>query len=65
MLNKIINTCQKFNKCVELARNGNDLTDEEYEFVDYFNIELAKSILQDMGHDNAKQIAKTILSVTG
>lgn len=64
MLSKIISTCQKFNKYVESINNLQDLTDEEYDFVSYFNIELAKSILQDMGYDNAKQIAKIILSVT-
>ena len=61
MLNKIINACQKFNECVKHRSN---LNDDEIEFLTYFNIELAKSIIKDMDSHNAKQIAKIILAAT-
>ena len=58
MLNKIINTCQKFNTAIE-HRSG--LTNEEEEILQYFNLDLAKAIIQDIDENNAKQIAKIIL----
>ena len=61
MLDKIINTCQKFNTCAEHRLNPND---EEVEFLTYFNLELAKCIIQDMDENNARQIAKVILDIT-
>ena len=61
MLNKIINTCQKFNTAIEHRHNP---TNEEKDIIQYFNIELAKSIIEDMDSHNAKQIAKIILAAT-
>lgn len=61
MLSKIINACQKFNTCVENRLNPSD---EEVEFLTYFNIELAKCIIRDMDENNARQIAKVILDIT-
>lgn len=61
MLSKIINACQKFNVCVEHRSNPSD---EEIDFLTYFNLELAKSIIQDMDKNNARQIAKVILDIT-
>lgn len=61
MLSKIINACQKFNTCVE---NRSNPSDEEVEFLTYFNLELAKCIIQDMDENNARQIAKVILDIT-
>ena len=58
MLNQIINTCQKFNDCIE--HRGN-LSHDEIEFVTYFNLELVKSIIEDLDCNNAKSIAKIIL----
>lgn len=60
MINKIINTCQKFNSAIE--HRGNP-TDEEMDILQYFNIELAKSIIHDIDSNNAKQVAKIILDV--
>lgn len=61
MINKIINTCQKFNSAIE--HRGNP-TDEEMDILQYFNIELAKSIIHDIDSNNAKQVAKIILDAT-
>lgn len=58
MLNKIINTCKKFNTAVE--HRGN-LTDEEKDILEYLNLELAKAIIQDIDSNNAKNVAKIIL----
>lgn len=58
MLNKIINTCQKFNIAVE--HRGNP-TDEEKNILEYFNLELAKAMIQDIDTNNAKHVAKIIL----
>lgn len=61
MLSKIINACQKFSTCVE---HRFDPSDDEKEFLIYFNLELAKCIIQDMDENNARQIAKVILDIT-
>lgn len=58
MLNKIINTCQKFNTAVE--HRGNP-TEEEKDILEYLNLELAKAIIQDIDINNAKHVAKIIL----
>ena len=58
MLNKIINTCQKFNTAVE--HRGNP-TEEEKDILEYLNLELAKAIIQDIDPNNAKHVAKIIL----
>ena len=51
MLNKIIETCQKFNIAIE---HRGYPTDEEIDVLEYFNLELAKSIIQDIDQNNAK-----------
>lgn len=58
MLDKIINTCQKFNTAIE--HRGNP-TDEEKDILEYLNLKLAKAIIQDIDTNNAKHVAKIIL----
>lgn len=58
MLNKIINTCQKFNTAVEHRSNP---TDEEKDILQYLNLNLAKSIIQDIDTNNARHVANIIL----
>lgn len=58
MLNKITNTCQKFNTAIEHHSNP---TDEEKDILEYLNLELAKAIIQDIDANNAKHVAKIIL----
>ena len=60
MLDKIINTCNKFNTAIE---HRNNPTDEEKDILQYLNLELGKAIIQDIDENNAKQVAKIILSV--
>lgn len=64
MLNKIINTCQKFNVAHEHLNdydNKDDPSQEELDILQYLNLELAKSIIQDIDENNAKHVAKIIL----
>lgn len=60
-MKNIINTCNKFN---DLAPRLGYLSDEDNTFLYNFNIELAKSIINDMDPHNARQIAKIILAAT-
>ena len=60
MENKIIMACEKYDRCAHPAR---DWTAEELDILDYFNLDLAKSIVQELGKDNARQVAKVILGV--
>lgn len=59
MFENIIETCNKFNIAVEHKSN---LTDEEAIVLQYLDIDLAKSIIQDTGFENAKCIANIILA---
>ena len=59
MLNKIIETCNKFNIALEHSSNP---TDEEKDILEYLNLDLAKAIIQDIDGRNAKQVAKIILA---
>ena len=61
MINRIIETCNKFNVAIEHIDNP---TDEEIDIISYQNINLAKAIIQDMDANNAKCIAKIILGFT-
>lgn len=60
MENKIIIACEKYDHCAHPPR---DWTAEELDILDYFNLDLAKSIVQELGKDNARQVAKVILGV--
>lgn len=51
MLNKIINTCQKFNATLEHLNdydNKDDPLQEELDILQYLNFDLAKAIIQDI-----------------
>lgn len=58
MFKNIIETCNKFNTALEHRSN---LTEDEEMVLQYFNIDLAKSIIHDVDSHNAKHIAKIIL----
>lgn len=57
MFKNIIETCNKFNAAIE---HKSDPT-EEVMTLQYLNIDLAKSIIEDLDSHNAKCIAKIIL----
>ncbi len=59
MFNNIIETCNKFNIAFE---HRNDPSDEDINVLENLNLNLAKSIIQDMDEYNAKSIAKIILA---
>lgn len=64
MLDKIINTCQKFNTALEHLNdydNKDDPSQEELNTLQYLNLDLAKAIIQDIDQNNAKHVAKIIL----
>ena len=58
MFKNIIETCNKFNTALE---HKSDPTEEEVMTLQYLNIDLAKSIIEDLDSHNAKCIAKIIL----
>lgn len=58
MFENIIETCNKFNTAVERRTTPED---EDKMILSYFNIDLAKSIIEDADSHNAKCIAKIIL----
>lgn len=58
MFNNIIEICNKFN--IALEHRG-DPTEEEEDILQYFNLDLAKAIIQDIDGNNARQVAKIIL----
>lgn len=60
---KIINTCQKYNIIIDhLDYNHKNVPpQDERDILEYFNLELAKAIIQDIGSNNAKHVAKIIL----
>lgn len=59
MFNNIIETCNKFNIAFG---HRNDPSDEDINVLENLNLNLAKSIIQDMDEHNAKNIAKIILA---
>lgn len=61
MMKNIIDTCNKFNDLIPYLGS---LSDEDNTFLYNFNIELSKSIINDMDKNNARQIAKIILAAT-
>lgn len=61
MFENIIKACQDCNTAFEHNSDGS-ITDTEADRIEYFNIDLAKSIIQNLGKDNARQIAKVILA---
>ena len=60
-IQKTIDTLNYFSSLCGIDREP---TKEEKYFVDNIEIEIAKSILHDFGHDSSKKIAKVILAVT-
>ncbi len=54
-MKNIIDTCNKINDLIPYLGS---LSDEDNTFLYNFNIELAKSIINDMDKNNARQIAK-------
>lgn len=51
MFKNIIETCNKFNAAIE---HKSDPTEEEVMTLQYLNIDLAKSIIEDLDSHNAK-----------
>lgn len=58
--NNIVEVCQKFNETYKNECSGNS-TEEGVAILQYFNIDLSKAIIKDVGSENAKHIAKIIL----
>lgn len=59
MLKHIVDFCNKFDAAVE---HSYDPSEEEVMLLQYFHMELAKSIIEDLDSNNAKRIAKIILA---
>lgn len=59
MFENIIKTCNKFDTAVKHRFN---ISEDELLALRYLNIDLAKSIIQDLDENNAKNIAKIILA---
>lgn len=58
---KTINTINYYSSLCGIDREP---TEEEKDFVNNFEIEIAKSILNDFGQNSSKKIAKVILAIT-
>lgn len=58
---KTINTINYYSSLCGIDREP---TEEEKDFVNNFEIEIAKSILNDFGQNSSKKIAKIILAIT-
>ena len=58
---KTINTINYYSSLCGIDREP---TEEEKDFVNNFEIEIAKSILNDFGQNSSKKIAKVILAAT-
>ena len=61
MFENIIKTCNEFDTAVKHRFN---LSEDELLTLQYLNIDLAKSIIQDLDENNASHIAKIILAYT-
>lgn len=64
MFENIIKACQDYNTAFEHNGDGS-ITDTEADRIEYFNIDLAKSIIQDLDARNATNVAQIILGYTG
>lgn len=62
MINKIINCCNQYNNFIE---HSDSPSQEEVSFIENCEIDFAKSIIEDLGSDNAEKIAKIILTAVG
>lgn len=66
MLENIINTCNKFNVALEHSNSPiEDLPTEDDMALNYLELDLAKSIIEDIDSHNAKRVAKIILGYAG
>lgn len=61
---QIINICDKYDKYLNKALNGDDITKYQESVILYFELELAKSIIRDCGDFEARKLANTILAAT-
>lgn len=61
MFENIIKTCNDFDTAVKHRFN---ISDDEMMSLQYLNIDLAKSIIQDLDENNANHIARIILGYT-
>lgn len=64
MFENIIKACQDCNTAFEHNSDGS-ITDTEADRIEYFNIDLAKSIIQDLDARNVTNVAQIILGYTG
>lgn len=55
MINKIINCCNQYNNFIEHSDNPSQ---EEVSFIESYEIDFAKSIIEDLGSDNAEKNSK-------
>lgn len=61
MIDKIITCCKQYNNFIE---HSDSPSKDEMSFMENYEINFAKSIIGDLGNDNAKRIAKIILAAT-
>lgn len=54
-----------FEKIIDLCEKGEDLTEDDKDFLNLYQTHFAIAIMSDLGDENAKKIAKVILGQTG
>ena len=52
---------EKFDKALENLDKGEE-TEDDKDFINYYQLHLALAIISNIGDDNAKKVAKIILS---
>ena len=55
----------RFEKIIDLCDNCEELTEDDRDFLDFYQTYFALAIMSDLGDENAKKIAKVILGQTG
>ena len=64
MFEKIIKTCNEYEPCYKRSMSK-EHTKDDWDFITYFNLELAKSLILDLDSNNAREVAKIILATVG
>ena len=53
---------EKFNKALENSRKGENIEDDDDDFINCYQLHLAIAIISSVGDNNAKKVAKMILA---
>lgn len=60
MFDETAKVCQRVSK---IMSNGDNMSDEDYDYMEWFYMDIAKGIISDYSRSTAIKIAKIILSI--